>query len=389
MPTCENEQLIMKAFNHEPIDKIPSFVQSIMDAVWNAYLAKYEDTILDDTILITPIGDMTSFKAFGYSSHWTGVPGTEVEATDKLKAKVAEMTVEVRKKDPRLSISIMGGIKGAAIVAGGHSIGWHVGGAIRDAKLLEWWLDQLTIAAPETSDIDKFIEARRQCLAQNFVPIPGVSLIMEPAPQMIDFAMISILMRKNPALLRRLFNFLTDIGIARAGASLKTGAPLLVIPDDCAYKHGPMISPAQYRAFVLPCLQRLTGFIHETNQHAKVFMHTDGDIYSMLDLFVEGGLDGLNPLEVNSGMNIGRVKKTHGDKLAFVGNLDTAELLPFGTEKAVRRQVHIIIKEGMSNGVKTGHVFAACGTLHHAVKMENALAMMDELKKINDGAVSL
>ncbi len=97
----------------------------------------------------------------------------------------------------------------------------------------------------------------------------------------------------------------------------------------------------------------------------------------------------MNPLEVNSGMSLAKVKKSHGDKLAFVGNLDTADLLPYGTEQAVRRQVHVILKEGMLGGIKTGHVFSACGTLHHAVKMENAVAMMDELRKINDGAVPL
>ncbi|HME52737.1 MAG TPA: uroporphyrinogen decarboxylase family protein [Candidatus Lokiarchaeia archaeon] len=389
MQTCENEQLILSAFNHEPIDTIPSFVQSIMEGVWNPYLTQHEDELDDDAILLTPVGDMTPFKAFGYSSHWTGVPGTEIEPTDALKSKVAEMTADMRKRDPRLSVSVMGGIKGAAIVPGGHSIGWHVGGAIKDAKLLEWWLDNLEIVKPSTKDIEQFIETRRLCMEKNFVPIPGASLIMEPAPQMVDFAMLSILMRKNPALLRRLFDFLTDIGITRAEASLEAGSPIIVIPDDCAYKHGPMISPAQYREFVLPCLSRITSFIHEKNPEAKVFLHTDGDVYSLLDIFVEGGLDGLNPLEVNSGMNLARVKKTHGDKLAFVGNLDTAELLPYGTEEEVRHQVHVILKEGMDGDIKTGHVFSACGTLHHAVKMENAVAMMDELRKINEGIVSL
>lgn len=389
MPTCENEQLILHAFNHEPVDTIPSFVQSIMDGVWNPYLAKYENEIDDDAILLTPIGDMTPFKIFGFSSHWISVPGAEVEASDALMEKVAEMTIEVKKRDPKLSVSLMGSIKGTAVVPGGFSIDWHAGGAIKDAKLLEWWLDNLEIVKPSRKDIEQFIEARRLCMEKNFVPIPGVSLIMEPAPQMIDFAMLSILMRKNPALLRRLFDFLTDIGIMRAEASLDAGSPLIVIPDDCAYKHGPMISPAQYREFVLPCLSRITSFIHEKDPDAKVFLHTDGDVYSLLDIFFEGGLDGLNPLEVNSGMNLARVKASHGDKLAFVGNLDTAELLPYGTEDEVRHQVHVILKEGMSGNVKTGHIFSACGTLHHAVKMENVVAMMDELRKINDQLVPL
>jgi hypothetical protein len=387
--TCNNEQLYLKIFNHEPVERIPSFVQSIMEGVWGPYLKKYEDELDEDKILITSIGDLTAFKAFGYSSHWVGAPGKKVEVTVALNAKVDELTAEVKKKDPRLSVTTMGGIRGTAVVDGGHSIGWHVGGAIRDAKLLEWWLDQLTLGKINPKEIEQYAEGRRQCMEKNFLPIAGVSLIMEPAPQMIDFAMLSILMRKNPELLRRLFHFLTDIGIAHAEGVLKAGYNILVSADDCAYKHGPMISPVQYRQFVLPEMQRLTSYIHEKNPKAKIFLHTDGDIYSLLDIFVEGGMDGLNPLEVNSGMSLAKVKRSHGDKLAFVGNLDTAELLPYGTEAAVRRQVHVILKEGMTGGIKTGHVFSACGTLHHAVKMENAIAMMDELRKINDGLVPL
>ncbi len=389
MNTCDTEQLYLKIFNHEPVDRIPSFIQSIMDGVWGSYLKKYEDDLDEDKILMTSVGDMTPFKAFGYSSHWIGAPGKKVEVTEALKAKVADLTAEVKKKDPRLAVNNMGGIKGSAVVDGGHSIGWHVGGAIRDAKLLEWWLDQLSLGKASPGSIEQYAEGRRQCMAKNFVPIAGASLIMEPAPQMVDFAMLSILMRKNPALLRRLFHFLTDIGIAEAEGALEAGYNILVTADDCAYKHGPMISPAQYRQFVLPEMQRLTSFIHEKNQRAKIFLHTDGDIYSLLDIIVEGGMDGLNPLEVNSGMSLEKVKRSHGDKLAFVGNLDTAELLPYGTEAEVRHQVHVVLKEGMTGGIKTGHVFSACGTLHHAVKMENAVAMMDELRKINDGLVPL
>jgi hypothetical protein len=387
--TCENEQLILKAFNHEPVEKIPSFIQSIMDSVWKGFLDKYEEKIDDDAILLTPSGDMTPFKAFNYSSHWIGVPGKEIGVTEALEKKVSEMTEAIRKTDSRFSVTTMGSIKGSSIVPGGHSIGWHVGGAVKDAKLLEWWLDQLTLVKPGSKDVATLVETRRLCMARNFVPIPGISFIMQPAPEMVDFAMLSILMRKNPALLRRLFHFLTDIGIAQAETAIKAGYKILVSADDCAYKSGPMISPANYRTFVLPEMQRLTSFIHGKDPNVKIFFHTDGDVYSLLDTFIEGGMDGLNPLEVNSGMSLEKVKRSHGDKLAFVGNLDTAELLPYGTEAAVRHQVHVNLKEGMIDGIKTGHVFSACGTLHHAVKMENAVAMMDELKKINEGVVPL
>jgi hypothetical protein len=68
--TCENEQLIMAAVRREVPERVPSFVQSIMPRLIKDYLARYEDEIKDEVVLLTPIGDFTVYKGFGFSSHW-------------------------------------------------------------------------------------------------------------------------------------------------------------------------------------------------------------------------------------------------------------------------------------------------------------------------------
>ncbi len=392
MVISHNERLMLSIFNHEPVDTIPSFIQSIMEEVWLPFEQKYGENFDDNDILLTDIGDLTPFKAFGFSSHWCGAPHVRTEVTSALQEKVAAMTAEIQKEDPRLGISIHGAVRGSARVMNNkHGIGWHVRGAVTDPVLLDWWLDQVTTSRPAQAEIDRFTRALDQCRNANFVPVASSNLVMEPAPQMTGFGLLGTLMRKEKyhPLLRKLFDHFTTATMYQFEAALKSGYHIFVMADDMAYKHGPMISPKQYETFVSPCIREVTTLIHEHDKDGKVFLHTDGDIYPMLDIFVDAGLDGLNPLEVNSGMSLSRVKKTHGNKLAFIGNLDTAELLPYGTEEAVRRQVHVILKEGMNGDIKTGHIFAPCGTLHHAVKMENAVAMMDELRKVNDGLVPL
>ena len=68
--TCPNEQNVLAALRKEIPEKIPSFCQSIMENVKTDFDIRYGDTITEADILITPIGDLTLYKKFGYSSHW-------------------------------------------------------------------------------------------------------------------------------------------------------------------------------------------------------------------------------------------------------------------------------------------------------------------------------
>jgi uroporphyrinogen-III decarboxylase len=89
-------------------------------------------------------------------------------------------------------------------------------------------------------------------------------------------------------------------------------------------------------------------------------------------------------------MTIAHVKKLWGDKLACIGNVDTTNTLSFGTADEVRAYVHRCFQEAKGdNDVISGYVFAASGSLHNRVKLENALAMMDEYKKIREGEISI
>ena len=54
----------------------------------------------------------------------------------------------------------------------------------------------------------------------------------------------------------------------------------------------------------------------------KLLYHTDGDVNDVLDLYVEAGIDALHPLEVKAGMDLSRVVTSHGEHMAFFGNID-------------------------------------------------------------------
>ena len=75
-----------------------------------------------------------------------------------------------------------------------------------------------------------------------------------------------------------------------------------------AYNNGPLISPALFREFMLPRYKRLIGFLRDHGvRHFCV--DTDGDCCQLIPLFLECGMTGMLPFEVQSGMDIVAVRQ--------------------------------------------------------------------------------
>ena len=104
--------------------------------------------------------------------------------------------------------------------------------------------------------------------------------------------------------------------------AIQAGAEVIILGDDYAGNHGPMMSPALFRQFILPPLAKMIAMIHE--EGASCIKHSDGDLYPILDDIVSAGPDGINPIEPVAGMELKKVKQLVGDKVCLTGNIDCA-----------------------------------------------------------------
>lgn len=77
------------------------------------------------------------------------------------------------------------------------------------------------------------------------------------------------------------------------------------IGEDLAYKNGPLFSPAMYEAILSHPHRKLFDFFHQN--HVDVFLHCDGNLWELLPMLVEEGIDALNPLETRAGMDLWEV----------------------------------------------------------------------------------
>lgn len=183
---------------------------------------------------------------------------------------------------------------------------------------------------------------------------------------------------RNPELVRRLARMATDHCCELIDLAAGAGVDVVIMDDDIADKNNPFISPKHYREIIWP-------FHREVVEHAKslglkIILHTDGNIWPLLEHFVEAGFDGINPLEPYAKMDLGEVKKAYGDRICLVGNIDCGELLCSGSVAEVEEAVEQAIAAASPNG---GYILCDSNSIHPGVEPENFIAMMKAAKRFN------
>ena len=99
-----------------------------------------------------------------------------------------------------------------------------------------------------------------------------------------------------------------------------------------------LISPKLFARFVLPYFVKFTA---QAKSHGyKVVLHSCGAIEKTIPALIDAGVDGLHPLQaLAKGMDAETLARKYGEKLVFIGGVDTQRLLPFGTPEEVVAEV--------------------------------------------------
>jgi uroporphyrinogen decarboxylase len=187
---------------------------------------------------------------------------------------------------------------------------------------------------------------------------------------------LMIKMLEDPAFVHRIAEMTTVFNLKMLDLLADVGLDVLVIEDDIADTKTTLISPKHFCEFVNPYNRRLVDRAHQLG--LKVVRHSDGNLWKLLDILLESGYDGLNPLEPQAGMTLDRVKAYCGDRLCLLGNIDCAELLPFGTPEQVDEEVRRAIADAGAGG---GLIICSSNSLHPGVDPDNCIAMFRATRK--------
>lgn len=118
------------------------------------------------------------------------------------------------------------------------------------------------------------------------------------------------------------------------------------IYGDMAYRGGPMCSPAKYRELVWPQHKRLADWAH--SRGVPFIYHTDGDVNSVMDLYVEAGFDAVQPLEAKAFMDVRKLAPKYGDRLSLFGNIDVM-VMATNDRELIEEEVVSKLRAGMAN----------------------------------------
>jgi len=164
---------------------------------------------------------------------------------------------------------------------------------------------------------------------------------------------------------------LTAMHVERAHAIADpTLSPCVLIACDIAHKEGLLVSPAFMREHYFPRVRRIVRAYREHGM--KVFYHSEGNLWPALDDLVATGIDGLNPCEPHSHMDVADVRARYPG-LVLWGGVDNSQMLVNGTPQEVRARVEELKAFGKDGGLLIG----STGQIHPACNLENLIGMIE------------
>ena len=154
---------------------------------------------------------------------------------------------------------------------------------------------------------------------------------------------------------------------------------IIKIGDDLGTQESLMISPQMYRDLLMPIHADFIDFI-KARTSAKIFFHSCGDVFPLIEDFIDIGVDILNPIQTSSGKmsDLAALKKRFGRNIVFCGGIDSHRILPYGSVEEVRQEVHRVIDLLGAGG---GTMIGAVHTVMDDVPPENVLAMVDAVEE--------
>ena len=163
--------------------------------------------------------------------------------------------------------------------------------------------------------------------------------------------------------------------LIQAGETFDT----LFIGNDFGSQQDLLISVELFKQFVLPGFEK---FIDQAKRYnKKLLLHSCGAIDKAIPLLLDAGVDALHPLQARAaGMDAASLAKKYKGRVAFVGGVDTQELLVNASPNQVKEEVRRLVDRlGPHLVVSPSHE-----ALLPNVPLVNVEAMFEAVRELRD-----
>ena len=149
---------------------------------------------------------------------------------------------------------------------------------------------------------------------------------------------------------------------------------IMIAADDWGTQRNTIASPQVYRDLFLPFRRQINDACHSLAPQAKLFLHSCGAIYDLLDLIIESGFDIVNPVQWPAGGHTFREWKDRArNRLAlWGGGIDAQHTLVHGSLAEVQDEASIVASYLGQDG---GFVFCNIHNLLAEVPADKIIAL--------------
>ena len=103
-----------------------------------------------------------------------------------------------------------------------------------------------------------------------------------------------------------------------------------------------LVGPSQFKEFIFPYFKQLTDVGHEYDY--QILLHSCGSIYKVIPDLIGLGVEAIHPIQAKAAnMQAEKLGAEFGGKVAFIGGIDTQDLLVNATPQQVKDDVKRVI----------------------------------------------
>ncbi|MHB9023614.1 MAG: uroporphyrinogen decarboxylase family protein [Armatimonadota bacterium] len=231
---------------------------------------------------------------------------------------------------------------------------------------------------PDPEASERFQPLARLCeqfAGEYFIGADVSGSIFEPCYHIRGMDKLLVDMLEAPEAVEAFFDHAAEFTRRVCLRALDYPVDWIWLGDDVGGQEAMMLSPALWRAMLKPRLAGIIAAIKAARPGMLVAYHSCGAIRPIISDLIDIGVDVLNPLQPRCpGMDPLGLKADFGDRLSFMGGLDTQDFLIHATPDEVRRESRRLI-DGMSQG--GGYIFAASHTIQYDTALANIIALSE------------
>ena len=393
----DNHERMIRTFDHEEPDRVLVHHRGILPngTFYQDWMKTVAEDLEDEDVMVLPhFGDITLDHWVGQDTLFGGIPvvsgypkvklldAVDHDLTHPIFRKLKHVPKE---RFPKLRVNYNGSINESSSYNGmGYT--WYHDGLFRNKeerdKFYEKYGHPLDERFRPTENHYALYEKKLKTLADLGYPkimVGQTGSFWEALFEGMGIGSAGRGMRKDPAHIREVIDmFFKNMEYAwkmMLDAGDKYGPIIIGLADDLGQKGRGLLSTKHWVEYIKPRFSQLMDLAHKHG--AYTWMHSCGFIEDFLPDLIDAGLDAIQSLEPAAGVDIARVADKYGDKMTFVGGIDSTNTMSFGTAADVAADTKKCLKAAMPNG---GY-FA--GTSHRIINVpiENVVAMRETIKK--------